>query len=356
MTVAGGLTILKSTSTEHDVDHDTALTLGAGAVVGLAHDWLTIEIPDVARVAGGSRVGSELVASLQERLPALRRIDHTLGGLQARPLVDAELRLVSNVLAQSSYSEKTGQDLFAVAAELCRVAGWASCDAGQHAAAERYWRAGVRASHLSGDRGIGANILKSWSLQRAEADQHSQAIALADVALEAVRGSADRVQAMLTVRKARAHAARGDLADTERLLATADTLLARDRGNDIPEWACYFETAEFHAQSAACHLLLGQAGRTDQLLDHALALQPDDRRRDRATYTIWRAENSLGAGDVEAACTHIRTAIPDLASAHSARNRARLAGVHRGLRPHHRLVAVRDLDEELHDLLQVKSA
>ncbi|WP_454859605.1 helix-turn-helix domain-containing protein [Promicromonospora soli] len=352
-TAAGGMSLLSSAPRDGQVDRREFLTLSAGAAVGIAHDWLTIEAPRVASAAGGGRIDGGLAASLEQRLPALRRIDHTLGGLRARPLVDAELRLVNDVLANSTYSDAVGRRLFAVAAELCQVAGWASCDARQHGTAERYWTAGIRAAHLAGDPGIGANILKSMSLQRAEAGQHAQAIALAEAALEGVRDTDDRVLAMLTARQARTHASRGDVAETERLLARSETHMGRVNNDGTPSWAAYFDDAEFHAQAAASYLLLGKYRTSDAMLERALALQPDERSRDRATYTIWRAEGALHLGDVEQACAHVRSAIPDLKGAVSTRNRTRLTNLHRELRPHAQHAAVRDMDAQLSGLLQV---
>jgi tetratricopeptide (TPR) repeat protein len=352
-TAAGGISLLSSAPRDGQVDRREFLTIGAGAAVGIAHDWLAIDAPQVASAAGGGRIDGGLAASLEQRLPALRRIDHTLGGLRARPLVDAELRLVNDILSNSTYSEPVGRRLFAVAAELCRVAGWASCDAGQHGTAERYWTAGIRAAHLARDRGIGANILKSMSLQRAEAGQHAQAIAIAEAAREGVRGGDDRVLAMLTMRQARTHACRGDVPETERLLAKAESYMERVEDDGTPSWAAYFDSAEFPAQAGACYFLLGKYRTSDPLLEQALAQQPDERSRDRATYTIWRAEGALHVAEVERACAHVSSAIPDLKGAVSPRNRTRLANLHRRLRPHAQNSAVRDLDAELTDLLAV---
>lgn len=352
-TAAGGISLLSSAPGGAQVGRRESPTLGAGVAVGIAHDWLTIDAPQVASAAGGGRIDGGLAASLEHRLPALRRIDHTLGGLRARPLVDAELRLVNDILTNSTYSDPVGRRLFAVAAELCRVAGWASCDAGQHRTAERYWTAGIRAAHLARDRGIGANIFKSMSLQRAEAGQHTQAIAIAEAAREGVRGGDDRVLAMLTMRQARTHASRGDVSETERLLARAETHMERVNDDGTPSWAAYFDEAEFPAQAGACYFLLGKYRTSDPLLEQALAQQPDERSRDRATYTIWRAEGALHMGEVERACAHVSSAIPDLKGAVSPRNRTRLANLHRDLRPHAQNSAVRDLDAQLTDLLAV---
>jgi hypothetical protein len=190
------------------LDRRGFLILGAGATATVANDWLTTEPPQLTAALRGGRVDAHLVTCFEQRLPALRRIDHTLGGGHVARVVDSELRLVTDLLSNGSYSEPVGQRLFAVAAELGRIAGWASCDAGLHAAAERYWIAALRAAHIANDRGIGANILKSMSLQRAETDRSDEALALARAAREGAKDAPARVVAMLTVRQARTHASR----------------------------------------------------------------------------------------------------------------------------------------------------
>lgn len=348
-TLDGGLSLLKTTAGDAVLDRRDFLVLSAGAAVGIAQDWLTINPPAVASALGGGRIDVGLVATLEERLPALRRIDHTLGGGSVRTLADAELQLVTNLLRSSSYDEPLGRRLFAIAAELGRVAGWASCDLGQLAAAERYWVAGLHAAHLCVDRGIGANILKSMSLQRAEAGQSVEALSLAEAARKSVQGSGGQVRAMLTVRQARIHASRGERADCERLLSQAETLLSSDSSQQSPSptWAQYFDEAEFNAQVAASYLLLKDHARADEHLGQALACQPDERSRDRGTYSLWRAETLLGMGEVEEACHLVTGAIPDLAVARSDRNRRRLTKVRMTMRPFEDQPAVRDLDERL---------
>src|SRR5205085_2660283 len=94
----------------------------------------------------------EMVGVFERRIPGLRSMDFAMGGESVRVLVDAELRLVTDILKRKTYTDATGRRLFKVAAELGKIAGWASFDAGYHAAAERYWVAGLRASHASRDR------------------------------------------------------------------------------------------------------------------------------------------------------------------------------------------------------------
>jgi tetratricopeptide (TPR) repeat protein len=260
------------------------------------------------------------------------------------------LRLVTDLLAKGSYSEIIGQRMFSVAAELGRIAGWTSFDAGYHAAAERYWVAALRAAHTADDRALGANILKCMSLQRVDTDRADEALALARTAREGAKDAPDRVRAMLTVRQARTHAVRGEAADCERLLVEADHAMSRADDGASPAWASYFDHAEYCAQVAACYLLLRRHQATDHWLTQSLSLQPDERSRDRATYLIWRADTVLSLGDVEHACALVGQAVPDIAAARSVRNQRRLVDIHERL-TQYQTPAVRALDEQVRTLI-----
>lgn len=350
-TVDGGVTLLRQAVGAAVLDRRGFLLLASGAAAAFAHDWLEVEPPQVSSVLRGGRVGAGLVACFEQRLPALRQMDATLGGGHVRGVVDSELRLVTDLLANGSYSERIGTRLLTVAAELGRIAGWASFDAGHQAAAQRYWIAALRAAHAAPDAGIGANILKCMSLQYVDNDRTTEALSLARTALDGAHNAPPRVQAMLMVRVARTHATRGETSDCERYLASAETSMGRADEAETPPWAAYFDRAEFSAQVAACYLVLRRHRATDHWLGQSLQLQPNERSRDRATYLMWRAESSLELGDVEQACDLVEQAVPDLATARSARNRKRLDDLHGKLLRHRSVPAVQELDEQVRDLI-----
>jgi len=349
-TADSSIGMLDATAGGAVLDRRGFLLLSAGAAVTIADQWLSVEPLQLVSVLRGGRIDPGLADCFEQRLPALRQMDATLGGGNVRSLVDTELRLVTDLLAKGSYSESIGQRMFSVAAELGRIAGWTSFDAGYHAAAERYWVAALRAAHTADDRALGANILKCMSLQRVDTDRADEALALARTAREGAKGAPDRVRAMLTVRQARTHAVRGEAADCERLLVEADHAMSRADEGASPAWASYFDHAEYCAQVAACYLLLRRHQATDHWLTQSLSLQPDERSRDRATYLIWRADTVLSLGDVEHACALVGQAVPDIAAARSVRNQRRLVDIHERL-THYQTPAVRTLDEQVRTLI-----
>lgn len=349
-TVENCLLSMNKTAGNAVLDRRGFLILGIGGAAGLADQWLSIDPPQLTSVLHGRHIDVELVTCLEQRLPALRQMDASLGGGHIRNIVDAELRLVTDLLTKGAYTERLGQRVFSVAAELGRIAGWTSFDSGYHAAAERYWIAALRAAHTANDRAAGANILKCMSLQRMDADRTDEALSLARAAREGAKSAPARILAMLIVRQARTHAVRDEVRDCERLLSVAERAMDRAEDEVAPAWASYFDRAEYCAQVAASYLALEQHKTADYWLAQSLAMQSIERRRDRATYLIWRADSVLGLGDVEHACELVSRAAPDIVGARSVRNRKRLADIHTKIKKY-RHPAASALDDQLHSLI-----
>lgn len=350
-TMEASLSMLAETAGVAVHDRRSFLTLSAGTLMAVAAQWLAVEPARLQAAVRGGRVDGSLVETFELRLPTLQQMLDALGGGSVRHLADAELRVVSDILRYGSYSERLGQRLWNVAAELGRIAGWSSFDAGFHAAAERYFMTGVRAAHTAGDRITGANVLKCLSLQLVDANRPQEALAIAEAARNGARQAPPRVVAMLTVREARTHAVLGDAVACERLLTRAEEAMSRADDHESPVWAAYFDQAEYCAQVAACYLLLRQHETTDRWLAQSLALQPDDRLVDKATYLMWSAENAVSLGEVDRACSLIMEAVPSIASAKSARNRQRLYDLQQRLRPQKGNRAVAELDEQVRTLV-----
>ncbi|GAB3160929.1 hypothetical protein GCM10027290_67470 [Micromonospora sonneratiae] len=349
-TVDGAVALLDDAAGPAMLDRRGFLVMQAGLAAAIAEQWLVAEPPKINTALQGGIVDTDLLDCFEQRLPALRGMDASLGGGSVRALVDAELRLVTDLLHQGSYSETAGNRLLTIAAELGRIAGWASFDAGFHAAAERYWVAALHAAHSASDHAAGANILKCMSLQRVDTERPTEALRLAETARAGAENAPARVRAMIITRLARTHAVLGESVACERQLAEADREMSRADEEPSPAWANYFDHAEYCAQVAACYLLLRRYRTSDHWLQQTLALQPAERSRDRVTYLIWRAGSVLGFGDIDHACALVAEAAPDVAATKSVRNHRRLLDIHGRLMVH-RHPAVQALDERVRILL-----
>jgi tetratricopeptide (TPR) repeat protein len=346
-TQAGSLEALEDAVEHAAVDRRGFMVLLGSEMVKLAKGWRDVEPAELAAVQGGGTVTIDFVERIEEGLPRLRFLDATYGGQRARRLIDAEFGVVVDLLSRSSYASRVATRLHALAAELGRMAGWSSFDAGLHSAAQRYWIAGLHAAHAAGDKAVGANILKSMSLQSYDFGRRAESLALASSAHQRAAGATPRTVAMLALREARAHAALGQAAACGALMAKAETLLGRTDGESDPPWVTYFDEAEFHAQVGTCYLDLSQPSSAERHLASALALLPAAKVRDRATYLIRRAAAKIQLGQADSACQLAIDTVPLIEQAPSQRNVERLKRV-RGLIPFtHDDHRVRELDERL---------
>ncbi|MGW2397154.1 hypothetical protein ACWCYY_11430 [Kitasatospora sp. NPDC001664] len=320
-TSAGTLQALDDTLEHALLDRRGFMKLGGPALTGLAEQWLAVEPQALTAVLVGGRTSDDLVDSMEAGLPRLRRLEAACGGERARRLMDAELAIVTSILAESSYSAAAGRRLHRLAAELGRIAGFASFDAGLHAAAQRYWTTALRAAHTGADRAIGANILKSMSLQCYDHGLVQDSLALARSAVEGAGPVTPRTMAMLLLRQARAEAACGNRLACDRLLAAAESALDRSKPSDgDPSWTMYFDEAEFHAQAATCHTDLRRPAQAERAFATALALMPSAKTRDRATYVIGSAATHTALGDAEQAISLLESAVELIRDAPSQRN------------------------------------
>lgn len=317
----------------------TGLTL-----VGFAETWMNIDRAELDAVLGGGRIGDDFVDQMEAGLPRLRMLEAAYGGQRARKLIDAELGMVIEVLSKSSYTAAVARRLHALAAELGRVAGFASFDAGLHSAAQRYWVGAIHAAHTAGDRVLAANILKSMSLQCHDFGRFSEALHLARCAREGAGQPTSRTIAMLMMREARAYAAMGNATTCERLISAADTHLEHGPAEDDPACIAYFDEAEFHAQAGSCYVDLGRPRKADEHLAGALERFPRAKVRDHATYLTRRARAQSDLRNLDEATALLSAVIPLIQQAPSQRNIERLFAV-RDLLP--RDARRRDLDEQL---------
>jgi hypothetical protein len=162
------------------MDRRRFVVIGGTTLTAFAHDWLL----DPARIAAslqGKRADHTVVDDLQRVAESRRRLDDVLGGGTVFRAVREDLRLVTEILGNARYTEDGGQRLYEVAAEFARLAGLLAYDNNNEALAQRYFIAGLRAAHSSGNRAVGANILGFMSKQARDRDPHDAVRASVDL-------------------------------------------------------------------------------------------------------------------------------------------------------------------------------
>ncbi|WP_322768816.1 hypothetical protein [Frankia sp. Cr1] len=186
------------------------------------------------------------------------------------------------------------------------------------------------------------------SLQLLDFDQRREALDVADSAMSSSRAATPRTVAMLSVRKARTHAALGETRECTDALRRAEAALDRAPSNDDPSWVRYFDEAEFSAQVGMTYFELGAAKEADSWFSRALQSGGGvTRQRDRATYLIRHAAVKVDLGELEHAHALCQEALPFLEEAPSARNGYRIGELRARLKPHVSRPEIRTLDTRL---------
>ncbi|MEU7022341.1 transcriptional regulator [Streptomyces sp. NPDC046203] len=344
-TAAGTVTSL--TDVGGPVDRRNFLIASTSTLAAAVAQWTTAE-PALAITGRVRRVGTEAPDLFDTRLDALRHLDDTVGAGQVYDAAVLELRLITDLLKNASYTEATGRRLFAAGAEASRLAGWCAYDEGRHAAAERHFITSLRASASAEDPTLGAVTLAFWANLRYNADDPAGALHLIDGALADRRKiSSPRVMAMLHARAARAHSKAGDPTLAWRQV---DAAFAAYGKADVPETDLpsmyWINGGELHQVAASSALALGEPRRALENFEAARThTDPYDAEREaRGTviYQARQAEAHLALGDIDAALDVGHQVIDAMGGIDSARTTSTFAELRTQLASHQRIPAVAD--------------
>ncbi|HEY4004007.1 MAG TPA: hypothetical protein VGM60_02310 [Pseudonocardia sp.] len=349
-TAGGAVQALADVVDAGGMDRRHFLALSGITLTSAAHEWLG----DPARIASalaGKRIGHDVVDDLERVAETKRHLDDALGGGTLLPSVREDLRLVVAMLRNASYTEQVGRRLYAVAAELGRLAGWSAYDSNDHAVAQRYWLAALRAAHTSGDRAAGANILGFMSVQSAPTDRPRDAVLLAESALRVEQHLTPAVAALLHSRLAFAAARTGDEPGWRRAQNRAETLFSRSVSADEPAWVYWFTEAELEGVAGTSLLEFGRPAEAEPHLRRAVMLIDPSFARDRAMWLSDLAAARVGSGAVEHACATASEAAALMRRLESPRDQLRLARFRRAAAPFATTSAVREFDSRYRDLL-----
>ncbi|MFE3946231.1 sporulation associated protein [Streptomyces sp. NPDC059118] len=177
---------------------------GAGRLFSLE------DLKELTDVAEQARVWDAQFGGANWRLSAIRRCLNE----RALPLLDAR------------HSEATARELFAITAELSRVAAWAAFDAGHSAAAQQHFVQALRLARAGGDIEMGTYVLTTMALHTILEGAPDQALDMAQGAYHRGRRHASRrVLAFAKLAEARALARMGDATGASTALSRAESWL-----------------------------------------------------------------------------------------------------------------------------------
>ncbi|MGW6413115.1 sporulation protein [Streptomyces vinaceus] len=201
--------------------------------------WLGVPADPGAAHHGSGRVGREDLAELWQAADEAQRWDSKYGGgtWRASSVTHCLTRRAVPLL-HGSYTDDVGRVLFAVTAELARVAGWSEVDTGHHNIAQRHFIQALRMAKAGAAVDIGCHVMANMALQALLRGYHQEAIDMVQGAYDRARGRAGyRVLGFAKLIEARAHAKANDARAASAALAASERCLERaEPDTDEPAW------------------------------------------------------------------------------------------------------------------------
>ncbi|WP_370026352.1 hypothetical protein [Planotetraspora sp. GP83] len=303
-----------------NMDRRAFLLFSAQDVTTLAGTWVAIPAEKVTAAEQGGVVDAELATWLEGRIEHLWHLDDLIGGTQCLELAQADLQLVSRLLDRGRYSEHIERRLYGAAGELLRFAGWSAFDADRHAAAERYWHAGLRTSAAGGDPLTGAYVLSQMAMQRTYAGDGRTAVNLLEAARERIGPRASRtVHAMLDAWQVRAHAVLGEPREAMSVLSRADDHWEHRDPDADPRWMYWMRRPSWTIEVGMALVTMGQSDTAVRLLEEGMADRTSDYNRDIVLGLAAIADAQLDQRDLDGAIDTASRAVELVAEVDSSR-------------------------------------
>ncbi|EYT89844.1 hypothetical protein ThrDRAFT_04532 [Frankia casuarinae] len=282
----------------------------------------------------------------------LRRMDDQIGSGPLVQVVRSQASYVTDLLKNGRYTDSVSRDLYGMLAELLRLAGWLSFDAGRHGQAQRFFTAGLRSAHTAGDRALGANILGFMSCQAKDIGQFTESARFADSARTGYAGTSPTVSAILNMRAAQAYANLKDAVETRRAIDAAfDVFGGNPPGHGEPPWSYWFNEAQMNEQVGYCYMRLGDWERARDHLSLSTGVTGGPDTREGALRQALLADTYAQQGDPDSACAIGNQAIDALTNeVDSARCVGHVKQVRQHLVPYHRLSVVQEFNERVEAL------
>ncbi|MFJ4320649.1 sporulation protein [Streptomyces lavendulae] len=307
--------------------------------------WLGVPVDPGAGHTGSGRVGHQDLAELWQAAEEAQRWDSKYGGGTWRASsVTHCLTLRAVPLLHGSYTDDVGRGLFAVTAELARVAGWSAVDTGHHDVAQRHFIQALRMAKAGAAVDIGCHVMANMALQALLRGYHEEAIDMVQGAYDRARGRAGhRVLGFAKLIEARAHARANDARAASAALAASERCLeAADRDAGEPSWIRYFTHTRLASDAVEVHRDLRNPAAAWRWNAQADAMSPDSFARSVGLRLTVLATTHLQQRDLDQGLAAGHRAIDILGRVASARARDYVADITTTIAPWHREKPVAD--------------
>ena len=280
----------------------TAAPYAASAFSEPVTRWLVSPHEPMQPSSGVTTVGRAHIAELRAAAEDARTWDSRFGGAawKSHSLTEFLQARVAPLL-QARYSEQSGRELFSVAAEIARLAGWTAFDSGRQQVAQRHYIQALRLAKAGGDTHLGSYVLTTMAMQALMRGFASQAIDMAQGAYERVPEADPRVRGFAKLIEARAHAREGDARSACDCLTVAERLQQRGQteGSGERTWIDFFTRQRIVTDAVEIFRDLGRPKST--FAWHTLGAMPGEAfARSRSIRLSALATSHAQQGDLDA--------------------------------------------------------
>ncbi|MEU2030995.1 helix-turn-helix domain-containing protein [Nocardia amamiensis] len=327
---------------EADVDRRNFFRAGVLGSAGAA--MMSATAPSKAASASSVKVGVSDVDAITESVNQIHELDLVVGGDRLCRVAANQVRYVEQLLDHGSYTEAVGRALTSAAAEMMTAAGWVHYDAGRLDDARRYYADAANAANAAGDGIAAAHALGNASCLMislpGEIRRNPLAVQYAQAASQAsLREGGPKLRALMAIREAEAHGARGDKTAMTAAISRALRAYESTRGHD-PDWV-FLPESELNLVTGKALMWAGehQAATTHMqaAIDGSSAWP-----RERASWQLNLARNFVSAGDVARACALLTDNYDTIAGLASTRLHQRIDAIANSVRTHTGVPEVRE--------------
>lgn len=327
---------------EADVDRRNFFRAGALGSAGAA--MMSVSAPASAASASGGKVGASDVDAIIDSVNQIHELDLVVGGDRLCRVAANQVRYVEQLLDQGSYTEAVGRALTSAAAEMMTAAGWVHYDAGRLDDARRYYADAANAANAAGDGIAAAHALGNASCLMislpGDMRKNPLAVQYAQAASQAsLREGGPKLRALMAVREAEAHGARGDKTAMASAISRAFRAYESTRGHD-PEWV-FLPEAELNFITGKAQMWVGEHAAATTHMQAAID-GSSPWPRERAAWQLSLARNFVSAGDVARACSLLADNYDTIAGLASTRLRQRIDAIANTVRSHAGVPEVRE--------------
>ncbi|MEU2040640.1 helix-turn-helix domain-containing protein [Nocardia niwae] len=329
---------------EADVDRRNFFRAGASVSAGAA--MMSISAPANAASASASagKVGASDVEAIIDSVNQIHELDLVVGGDRLCRVAANQVRYVEQLLDHGSYTEEVGRALTSAAAEMMTAAGWVHYDAGRPDDARRYYADAANAANAAGDGIAAAHALGNASclMISLPGDMRKNPLAVQYVqaaAQASLRDGGPKLRALMAIREAEAHGARGDKTAMTAAISRAFRAYESTRGHD-PDWV-FLPESELDLVAGKAHMWAGEHETATTHMQAAIdgsSAWP----RERAAGQLNLARNFIDAGDVARACSLLMDDYDTITGLASTRLHQRIDAIANTVRSHARVPEVRE--------------